>query len=180
MRLTRFRLVNYLLGRILTLVPQLLAISVVTFVLARLLPGDPVGLILGPMATPDSLAHLRAEMHLDQPMYVQYYYYLTALLQGDFGRAWSTSDSVWQDLITRVPATLELITYSLLLALVVGVSIGIVTAFRQGRSVDRATRIYGLMAGAIPDFWLGLLLIFFVTGQVDERNCLTGHGMDRF
>jgi peptide/nickel transport system permease protein len=83
------------------------------------------------------------------------------LLQGDFGRAWSTSDSVWQDLITRVPATLELITYSLLLALVVGVSIGIVTAFRQGRSVDRATRIYGLMAGAIPDFWLGLLLIFF-------------------
>ncbi len=161
MRLLRSRLLVYVLRRAVALVPQLLAISIVTFVLARLLPGDPVGLILGPLATPESLAHLRAEMHLDQPFYIQYWYYLTALLTGDFGRSWSTSDSVWNDLIARVPATMELITYSLILALVMGVSIGIVTAFRQGGWIDRTTRIYGLLAGAIPDFWLGLLLIFF-------------------
>jgi len=157
----RSRLLTYILRRLLALIPQLLAISVVTFVLARLLPGDPVGMILGPLATPESIAALRTQMHLDQPIYLQYWYYLVDLLHGDLGRSWSTSESVWSDLIVRVPATLELITYSLLLALVVGISIGIVTAFRQGGWMDRMTRVYGLMAGAIPDFWLGLLLIFF-------------------
>lgn len=156
------RLGLYVMRRCGALLPQLLAISVVTFVLARLLPGDPVGLILGPMATPESLAQLRAEMHLDQPIWLQYLYYLRGLLIGDLGRSWSTSETVWNGLAARVPATLELITYSLLLALMVGVSIGVVTAFRQGRRVDRFTRIYGLLAGALPDFWIGLLLIFFL------------------
>jgi ABC-type dipeptide/oligopeptide/nickel transport system permease component len=155
------RLGIYVLRRALALLPQLLAISTVTFVLARLLPGDPVGLILGPMATPESLAKLRSEMHLDQPLYIQYYYYVSNVLHGDFGRSWSTSDSVWNDLIERVPATLELITYSLVLALIMGIAIGVAAAFRTGGWVDRVTRVYGLMAGAIPDFWLGLLLIFF-------------------
>jgi len=118
------RLGIYVLRRALALLPQLLAISTVTFVLARLLPGDPVGLILGPMATPESLAKLRSEMHLDQPLYIQYYYYVSNVLHGDFGRSWSTSDSVWNDLIERVPATLELITYSLVLALIMGIAIG--------------------------------------------------------
>ena len=154
-------LLVYVLRRCLALLPQLLAISVVTFVLARMLPGDPVSLILGPMATQESLNTLRSEMHLDQPYYIQYYYYLRSLLHGDLGRSWSTSDSVLDDLLARVPATLELITYSLVLALVVGISIGIATSFRQGGWVDRVTRLYGLLAGALPDFWLGLLLIFF-------------------
>jgi ABC-type dipeptide/oligopeptide/nickel transport system permease component len=155
------RLTIYVMRRSLALLPQLLAISIVTFVLARLLPGDPVGLILGPMATPESLAKLRSEMHLDQPLYIQYYYYVASLLQGDFGRSWSTSDSVWSDLIARVPATLELITYSLMLALIMGIAVGVATSFHPGGWLDRITRVYGLMAGAIPDFWLGLLLIFF-------------------
>jgi ABC-type dipeptide/oligopeptide/nickel transport system permease component len=155
------RLTIYVMRRSLALLPQLLAISIVTFVLARLLPGDPVGLILGPMATPESLAKLRSEMHLDQPLYIQYYYYVSNLLQGDFGRSWSTSDSVWSDLIARVPATLELITYSLMLALIMGIGVGVATSFRPAGWLDRVTRVYGLMAGAIPDFWLGLLLIFF-------------------
>src|SRR5579875_3185827 len=127
-----------------------------------MLPGDPVGLILGPLATPESLARLRAEMHLDQPYAIQYYFYLVGVLHGDLGRAFSTSDSVWQDLVTRVPATLELITYSLILALVAGISIGILAALRPRGRVDRWTRFYGLLAGAIPDFWLGLILIFFL------------------
>ena len=151
-----------MLRRVLALIPQLLAISIVTFVLARMLPGDPVGLILGPLATPESLAKLRAEMHLDQPYTIQYYFYLVGVLHGDLGRAFSTSDSVWQDLVTRVPATLELITYSLILALVMGISVGILAAIRPRGRIDRLTRFYGLLAGAIPDFWLGLILIFFL------------------
>lgn len=160
-RIARSRLSMYVLRRCLALIPQLLAISIVTFVLARLLPGDPVNLILGPMATPEARATLRAKMHLDQPFPTQYYYYLRDLLHGDLGRSWNTSNTVLADLLARVPATLELITYSLLLALLVGVSIGVITSFRPGGWIDRVTRLYGLLAGALPDFWLGLLLIFF-------------------
>jgi peptide/nickel transport system permease protein len=156
------RLAAYVLRRIMALAPQLLAISFVTFVIARLLPGDPVALILGPLSTPEARANLRAQMHLDQPFLIQYFYYLRDLAHGDLGRAWSTSDSVLSDLLARFPATLELITYSLLVALVLGISIGVATAFRPGGAVDRVTRLYGLLAGALPDFWLGLLLIFFL------------------
>jgi peptide/nickel transport system permease protein len=161
-RLLRSRLLLFVLRRCLALAPQLLAISMVTFVLARMLPGDPVRLILGPLATQESITQLRADMHLDRPYLVQYYFYVRDLMHGDFGRSWSTSDSVWEDLVTRVPATLELITYSLLLALVAGTCIGVTTSFWQGGWVDRGTRLYSLLAGALPDFWLGLLLIFFL------------------
>ena len=101
------RLTAYILRRCLALIPQLLAISFVTFVLARLLPGDPVALILGPMSTTEARDNLRAEMHLDQPFYIQYYYYLRDLLSGDLGRAWTTSNAVLDDLIARFPATLR-------------------------------------------------------------------------
>jgi ABC-type dipeptide/oligopeptide/nickel transport system permease component len=164
MRWRRFRpsrLTSYIVRRSLALIPQLLAISLVTFVLARLLPGDPVTLILGPLATPEARANLESQMHLDKPMHIQYYYYLRDILQGDLGRSWSTSNDVLDDLLKRFPATFELITYSLLLALVVGISVGVVTSFRQGGWIDRVTRVYGLLAGALPDFWLALILIFF-------------------
>jgi peptide/nickel transport system permease protein len=161
-RLSERRLGIYILRRCLALIPQLLAISIVTFVLARLLPGDPITLILGPLATPESRANLAAQMHLDQPLHVQYFFYLRDLVRGDLGRSWNTSNTVRDDLLSRFPATLELITYSLLLALIIGLGVGIVTSFRPGGWVDRSTRLYGLLAGALPDFWLGLLLIFFL------------------
>lgn len=161
-RLGERRLTTYILRRCLALIPQLLAISIVTFVLARLLPGDPVTLILGPLATPESRANLERQMHLDQPLHIQYSHYLGDVLRGDLGRSWNTSNAVLDDLITRFPATFELITYSLLLALIIGISVGVITSFRPGGWVDRITRIYGLLAGALPDFWLGLVLIFFL------------------
>jgi ABC-type dipeptide/oligopeptide/nickel transport system permease component len=165
-RLKPGRLTSYVVRRSLALIPQLLAISLVTFVLARLLPGDPVTLILGPLATPESRANLESQMRLDEPMYVQYFYYLRDLLQGDLGRSWSTSNAVLDDLVRRFPATFELITYSLLMALIVGISVGVAAAFRPGGLIDRITRVYGLMAGALPDFWLALVLIFFLYYKV--------------
>ena len=97
------RLTAYILRRCLALIPQLLAISFVTFVLARLLPGDPVALILGPMSTTEARDNLRAEMHLDQPFYIQYYYYLRDLLSGDLAapgrpptRCWTISSRAFR------------------------------------------------------------------------------------
>lgn len=150
----------YILRRILTLIPQMLAISFVTFMLVRLLPGNPAYQLLGPLATEDSVAAMSKRMGLDRPLLEQYWYYLVSVLQGDLGTSWYTSRPVSSDLLERFPATFELISISLLLGLVIGILAGLITAFRNRGLADRITRVYGLMAGAFPDFWIGLVLIF--------------------
>jgi ABC-type dipeptide/oligopeptide/nickel transport system permease component len=150
----------YIARRFLTLAPQLLAISFVTFMLVRLLPGNPAYQLLGPLATNESVAALSRRMGLDRPLLEQYWLYLQNVLHGDLGTSWYTSRPVSSDLLERFPATFELISISLLVGLVVGILAGLITAFRNRGTADRLTRVYGLMAGAFPDFWIGLVLIF--------------------
>src|SRR5690606_17852354 len=115
----------------LTLIPQMLAISFVTFMLVRLLPGNPAYQLLGPLATEDSVAAMSKRMGLDRPLLEQYWYYLVSVLQGDLGTSWYTSRPVSSDLLERFPATFELISISLLLGLVIGILAGLITAFRN-------------------------------------------------
>jgi peptide/nickel transport system permease protein len=150
----------YIARRLLALAPQLLAISFVTFILIRLLPGNPAYRLLGPLATDSAVAELSRRMGLDQPLLAQYRLYLEQVLGGDLGTSWFTSRPVASDLLERFPATLELISLSLLAGLLVGIPAGVITAVRQRGIADRTTRIYGLLAGAFPDFWVGLILIF--------------------
>jgi peptide/nickel transport system permease protein len=157
----------YVTKRVLVVVPQLLGVSIVTFFLIRLLPGDPARFLLGPHATESSVANLSRLMGLDRSVPEQYAIYLGDVLEGDLGRSWFTGQSVLEDLVQRAPATLELITYSLLLALVVGVAIGAWTATRQGRGrVAMATRVYSRLAGAFPDFWIALIAIYLFFYQL--------------
>ncbi|HZV48517.1 MAG TPA: ABC transporter permease [Candidatus Dormibacteraeota bacterium] len=154
----------YALRRLLLLVPQLLLISIVTFILIRMLPGDPARLQLGPLAPKAGVEELRRQLKLDQPIPIQYIAYLERLIHGDFGHSWVNQSNVSSDLALRVPATLELIGYGLLVVLLVHIPLAIITAARGGgivtRLLKRLTFGYGLLAGALPDFWLGLLLIF--------------------
>jgi ABC-type dipeptide/oligopeptide/nickel transport system permease component len=158
----------YIGRRLVLVVPQMLLISVVTFILVRLLPGDPARLELGPLSPESGVIALRKQMHLDESLPQQYYWYLNSLLHGDFGRSWVNQTSVAADLAQRIPATLELMMWGMLLVLVVLVPLGVMTASRKGglitKLLKRVTFGYGLLAGALPDFWLGLLLIliFFV------------------
>ncbi len=146
--------------RMLFVIPQLLGIILVSFLLVKSIPGDPAVLMLGPTATPEAIASLRQQLGLDQPLYTQFLIYLQNLLQGDLGTSWQTTRPVLEDLILRFPATLELVTLSLLLAIVVGVSLGVFAARRPNGWVARFADFYGLSAGALPDFWFALVLIF--------------------
>ncbi len=155
---------TYILRRVLLLVPQLFLISIVTFILVRLLPGDPARLQLGPLASPQGVEQLRKELRLNEPLPQQYIAYVQHLFHGDLGRSWVNGTDVLSDIGQRVPATLELIMLGVLVIIMVLVPLGALTAARGGgiftRALKQLTLVYGLVAGALPDFWLGLLLIF--------------------
>lgn len=155
---------RYVLRRLIIVIPQMFLISVLTFILIRMLPGDPARLELGPLAPDEGVQALREQLRLDESVPSQYIAYLERLFSGDLGRSWSNGTQVADDLANRVPATLELIGLALLVVLVVLLPLGAVTAARGGgiftRFLKKLSFGYGLLAGALPDFWLGLLLIF--------------------
>jgi ABC-type dipeptide/oligopeptide/nickel transport system permease component len=150
------RIARYLLYRLTFILPQLLGIVLVSLFLVKSIPGDPAVLMLGPTATPDAIASLRAQMGLDQPLYIQFILYVNHLLHGDLGTSWQTTRPVLDDLIQRFPATLELVTFSLILAIVVGMGLGVASALNPRGWMGRLADMYGLSAGALPDFWFAL------------------------
>jgi peptide/nickel transport system permease protein len=150
----------YIGRRLLILIPQILGVITITFILIRLLPGNPVDLAAGAFATPEHMAELRHEFGLDQSWLAQYGIFLDRLIHGDLGVSYYTSDPVMSDLRSRFPATLELISLSLLFALIVGIVGGVLLAIRPGGVPDRLSFVYGMFAGALPDFWWALMLVF--------------------
>lgn len=156
------RTVRILAGRLPLVVPQMFGVMLVTFMLVRLLPGDPALLMLGNTATPESIAALKSRLGLDRSLWEQFLLYVNNAMQGDLGISLFTSRPVLTDLLERVPATLELIFYSMLLTILIAVTVAVVAVVRKGGIVDYVSRIYGLAAGAIPDFWVALLLIYFL------------------
>jgi peptide/nickel transport system permease protein len=151
---------SYFVRRVAVMIPQVFGITLFVFVLLRLLPGDPAYLFAGPTASPSTIARIRHDLGLDQPIFVQYVHYLKDLLHGDLGTSLVTSQPVRSDIVDRFPATLELITVALVLALVVGIPLGALGARKPRGAADRTTRSYGLLAGSLPDFWWGLMLVF--------------------
>ncbi len=156
------RPLRIVLSRIAILIPQMFGVLLATFLLIRLLPGDPALLMLGNMATPDQIADLRERLGLTGSLWTQFISYLTTVIHGDLGTSMFTSNPVTVDLLNRVPATLELITYAMLLTIVIGVSLAIVAVVRPQGIVNRVCKIYGLAAGAVPDFLIGLVFIYFL------------------
>jgi len=156
---------QFLLRRIPQLVIVLLGVSAVAFGLVRV-TGDPVTLLLGEGATKEAIVEVRAELGLDRPLYVQYARFLGSALRGDFGESLRYRQSALSLFVERLPATLELAAAALLLALAIGLPIGVVAALRPQSIFDGMVRGFALVGQAIPGFYLGLVAIIVFGAQL--------------
>lgn len=151
---------KYLLKRLLITIPVLLGVSVLTFSLTKLLPGSPVDYILQfQEATPELRAQLEAQYNLDEPIYVQYWLWFKDAVVLDFGRSVVSNRSVAGAILARLPNTLALGGFGFLIAVGIGIPVGIFSAVKKGKPADEVSRVAALLGIATPNFWLGLMLL---------------------
>lgn len=152
---------RYVAGRLLAFVPILLGILTVVFLLIRLIPGDAIQLFLGTQVelTPAQMAELRHVFGVDKPIWAQYLDYLARLGHGDFGVSLRTARPVLPDILARLPVSFELALIALVIAVLIAIPVGAVSALFRNSPIDTASRIGGLLGLSIPNFWLGTMLI---------------------
>ena len=153
-------LISYVARRLAMIIPTLLGATLVMFVLTMLIPGDPALMRLGNFATAEQLQSLREEMGLTKPPYERCVLYLGGLLQGDMGRSWRTGNLVLDDLRVRLPMSIELGVCSMLLAIAIGIPVGVWGAASKDSVVDYGGKAYGILGVAMPLFWGGLVLVY--------------------
>ena len=160
---------RYILRRLAIAIVQLAVISIAVFFVMRALPSDPVGHLVGFNASPEAIAHVKHLLHLDEPVLTQLAIYLglesgrfgPGLIQGNLGASWNSGAPVAEEIRTFLPITLELISYSFVVALVIAVPVGMIAALKPRGWLSRVVFVYSLFAGAQPEFWWGLTFIFF-------------------
>ncbi len=150
----------YIARRLVLAVITLFGVVVSVFLLTRILPGNPAYVKAGPYAMPEQIRRIEKEMGLDKPIPIQFLNYFTALLKGDMGISWSTGHPVRDDLLKRLPATVELSLSAFILATFTGLALGIVAAVKQGTIIDQTVHIISVSWASVPPFWLGLILIY--------------------
>ena len=174
-------MVKFILKRIVMGIPIMLGILTLVFFMLRLAPGDPIQTILGDHATPELMATLKAKYGLDQPLFIQWWRYVSSLASGDFGASITNGREIITDLIFNFRYTLQLMAGSMLVAVGIVFPIGILTAVKRNKWIDHGLRILSLVGVSMPSFWLGILLIimfslkldlFPVTGAGDPKDFL--------
>jgi ABC-type dipeptide/oligopeptide/nickel transport system permease component len=157
---------RYVARRLLQLVPTLVAVSVLIFLMVRLIPGDPALLIAGENATPELLAAIRERLGLDRPLVLQYGTYLWSLVHGDLGTSVRTHRPVAEEIFSRLPATLELALAAGGIFTAAGILLGVIAGVRRGRWPDHVIRVLSLVGVSSPDFWIGILLMLVFSLQL--------------
>jgi peptide/nickel transport system permease protein len=150
---------RYLLRRLILMIPTLIGASIVVFIGLRIVPGDPVQMMVGDNVAPGDIERLRRELGLDDPLYVQYFRWLVPMLHGDFGRSLRAQDSVLNVILQAFPLTIQLAVISLVLAAIVGTAAGILAAIKQYSALDNALMVSVLFGVSMPAFWSGLVMI---------------------
>lgn len=163
-------MVDYIVKRLLSIIPVLFGISVITFLLLRLTPGDPAEAYLRLSqipATEAAVQAVRLELGLDRPLIVQYGDWLAKALMLDFGRSYATHRPVWDEMMFLLPATAELAGVSLCITLAVSLPMGILSALYKDSWFDHCCRLLAFTSAAMPNFWLGFMLMYFFAFQLD-------------
>lgn len=158
-------MIAYIARRVLLTIPAMFAMSIIVFFIIRLVPGDPVSIILGLRATPESTAVLRKQLRLDDPIWVQYLDWLGNVIRGDLGRDYRTGESITHMLVTRLPVTLEVAILTMVLAAGIGVPLGVLSATRRG-GAELTSSTLNILGLSVPDFWLGVMLILLFSAQL--------------
>ncbi len=153
------RLARYIIRRLLFLIPVLLGALFLTFLLTRIVPGNPIDRLAPPYAPDEEVEEMKREAGLLDPWYTQFWNYLGDLLNGDMGISYTTNQPVTQDLRDRFPASFELVFYGMLLAVAIAIPLGIISATREGTWVDHLTRVIAVLGVSMPIFWIALILI---------------------
>jgi peptide/nickel transport system permease protein len=155
----------FMARRLAVSIPTLVLISLLVFSLQLLLPGDPALAIAGDERTPEMLAFIREKYHLNDPIVVQYWYWLTGVLSGDMGISIRSQMPVTELILTKLPVTLQLGIMAMIIALAIGIPAGIISAVRKGSGWDVGANVVALSGISIPNFWLGIMLIMLVSVQ---------------
>jgi ABC-type dipeptide/oligopeptide/nickel transport system permease component len=153
-------------GRVFLLLPVLLGIASLTFLVSRVLPADPAAVIAGPLADEESLARIRSQLGLDRPLLRQYRDFLAELARLDLGEAWTTRNPVREDLQRRLAPSLELVGVAFLMTVGVSLPLGIWAAINKDKAPDHIARVINLLGVSMPQFWLGLILIYLLFFQL--------------
>ncbi len=153
------RLINYIIKRLITLIPVLLGVTLLVFIISHAIPGDPARMMAGQKASKEAVENIRRSLGLDRPLPEQYLRYLWDLVHGDLGTSIRNQRPVTEDLKDFFPATLELTLASMALCLGVGLPLGILSAVRRNRITDHLVRVFSVTGVSTPVFWLGLMLL---------------------
>jgi len=159
-------MLRFVARRMLYLMPVLLAVTLLTFLIASLLPGDLAYAMLGDQATPETIAALRRDMGLDQPIWWRYLRWLSGVLQGDFGRSFRTGETVLGAILDRLPVSVELMLLAATVGLAIGIPLAILCAVRSGSNFDRAVTSIAFAKLSIPSFMVAILLIYIFAVQL--------------
>jgi peptide/nickel transport system permease protein len=152
---------SLLARRLLQLIPTVILLSLIIFSLQHLLPGDPALVLAGDNPDEATLAAIREQYHLDQPVFVQYIFWVKGVLTGDLGESMRHNRPVLDLILLKLPVTLQLAVMGIVVALVLGIAGGVISALRQNTPIDYMTNVVSLAGISVPNFWLGIMLIMF-------------------
>lgn len=154
---------SYIGRRILITIPTLVLVSIFIFTLQKLLPGDPILVLAGEERDPEVIAFLREKYRLNDPIPIQYFHWIGAVLQGDFGISLRTNQPVLELIKEKLPVTIQLAVMAMIIAMLIGIPAGIFSAIKKGTMIDYVANIIALSGLSVPNFWLGIMLILLVS-----------------
>ncbi|MFK9093041.1 ABC transporter permease [Bacillus salipaludis] len=152
---------KYIIRRLFDLLPTIFVVAVIVFIITRLIPGDPASVMLGPQASVEDIESLRQKLGLNDPLYVQFFHYIGDLLRGNFGISLTYNEPIVQLILERFPNTLVLAASALIIALMIGVPAGIISASKQNSLLDYSVMLVSLIGVSMPIFWLGVMLVLY-------------------